>query len=83
MYDLLNTYFGPLGREYCVYFYLMSMFFLMLSLFSICVVLGIAIFKRKMMTAVFATNSSMIIFNSLLAYYVNRLLNTMCNNSTY
>ena len=27
MSNFMNTYFGPLGEEYCVYFYALSIFF--------------------------------------------------------
>ena len=35
MSGLLNDYFGPLGREYCLYFYLMSIFFFVMIILGV------------------------------------------------
>ena len=77
----MTTYFGPLNREYCAYFYFMSILFFMLFILAIFGVVMAVIMKGQKMDYLFILNSSMIIFNTLLAYFVNRLLNTMCNGS--
>lgn len=77
----MTTYFGPLSREYCAYFYFMSIIFFGFFVLSIIGVISAVIMKGKKMDFMFILNSSMLILNTLLAYFVNRLLNTMCNGS--
>jgi ABC-type multidrug transport system permease subunit len=81
MSEFMTTYFGPLGREYCAYFYFMSILFFVFFILSIIGVLSAVIMKGKKMDFMFILNSSMLILNTLLAYFVNRLLNTMCKGS--
>ena len=77
----MTTYFGPLSREYCTYFYLMSILFFGFFILSIIGVVSTVVMKGKKMDFMFILNSSMLILNTLLAYFVNRLLNTMCTGS--
>lgn len=77
----MTNYFGPLSREYCAYFYFMSILFFIFFILSIIGVLSAVIMKGKKMDFMFLINSSMLVLNILLAYFVNRLLNTMCNGS--
>jgi hypothetical protein len=80
----MNYYFGPLKKEYCVYFYYLSIF----SFFTyITILFGIILFvvknykKPAKLDMAFFVNSVMLLINTLLAYFVNRLLHTMCVNS--
>ena len=77
----MTNYFGPLSRDYCMYFYLMSVVFFVFVILSIIGVVSAVVMKGKKMDFMFILNSSMLIFNSLLAYLVNRLLYTMCTGS--
>lgn len=77
----MTTYFGPLSREYCVYFYFMSILCFILFLLAIFGVVMAVIVKGKKVDFLFVVNSSLLLFNTLLAYFLNRLLNTMCNGS--
>ena len=77
----MSNYFGPLGKEYCLYFYLMSIIFFIIMIFGIFVVIFTLIKKRKEVNTMFIINFIMLITNSILAYFVNRLLHTMCINS--
>jgi hypothetical protein len=81
MSDFLNTYFGPLSREYCVYFYFMSIIFGFLFLAIIISVAYFVIMHFKKVNTMFILNSFLAIFNAFLAYLVNRLLHTMCVKS--
>jgi hypothetical protein len=81
MSTFMTTYFGPLSREYCTYFYFMSILFFVFFILSIIGVVSAVIMKGKKMDFMFILNSSMLILNTLLAYFVNRLLNTMCKGS--
>ncbi len=78
MASFMDTYFGPLGEEYCVYFYALSIFFgitFALSLFS---VLYYMVFHFKKLNIMFIANTFFLLLNSFLAYLSNRLLHTMC-----
>ena len=82
MDGFMATYFGPLGREYCLYFYIMSMFFFLMIILGVIGIIG-AMMSKKKTDSLFIGNSVMFLFNAILAYFVNRLLNTMCRNSTH
>ena len=81
MNNFMQDYFGPLGQEYCLYFYILSVIFFILFILSIIgVVAGVAMNYKKL-NSMFILNSAFLVLNTLLAYFVNRLLNTMCVNS--
>jgi hypothetical protein len=78
MDNFMDAYFGPLGKEYCVYFYVLSIIFgvtFVLSAFSIG---SFIVMHGKKVDSMFVANSFLILFNTFLAYLSNRLLNTMC-----
>lgn len=77
----MTTYFGPLGRDYCTYFYVMAILFFVFFIMSIVGVVSAIAMKGRKMDFMFMLNSSMLILNTLLAYFVNRLLYTMCKGS--
>ena len=81
MSDFLNNYFGPLPREYCVYFYILSIIFGFLFLASVISVAFFVIMHYKKVNGMFILNSCLAIFNTFLAYLANRLLHTMCVKS--
>jgi hypothetical protein len=77
----MTTYFGPLDKQSCVYFLLLSMIFFAVLIFTI---LSEAVFIIKNFEKInFRTVSTgvLLIFNSFIAYFVNRLLYTMCSKS--
>jgi hypothetical protein len=81
MNDFMNTYFGPLGQEYCIYFYALSIFFgiaFMLSVISVVTYMITHINKIDMKMLI---HTFFLLINSFLAYLVNRLLHTMCVKS--
>ena len=73
-----NYLFGPLGAEYCNYFYFLSV---ISFVFFIVVLLSVLynIFTTK--NKVDYVNMVLITFQPFLAYFVNRLFYTMCMNS--
>ena len=81
MSDFMSNYFGPLSKDYCMYFYLMSIFFFVLMLLGLLGVVSAMIMKPKQINLMFFINAAMLFMNSVLAYFVNRLLHTMCENS--
>lgn len=81
MNSFMNTYFGPLGEEYCIYFYALSIFFgiaFVLSVISVVVYMFTNVNKINMN---FLIHTFFLLLNSFLAYLVNRLLHTMCMKS--
>jgi len=81
MDNLLSSYFGPLPKEYCVYFYFLSVFFpLMLAVTLVSIVILFFTQTQKINT-LFIVNSMFVLINLFLGYFVNRLLNTMCVRS--
>jgi hypothetical protein len=83
MSNFMNTYFGPLNKDWCVYFQILSMLFLFIFVTSAImgVVLGVKNFKSLNFMMVLHVIS--LLGNTLLAYFVNRLLHTMCLNSIH
>ena len=79
----MSNYFGPLSKEYCVYFYFMSIFFFAIMLLGIGGVITAIIHKPKQVNVMFFINAAMLLMNTVLAYLVNRLLHTMCVNSIH
>ena len=84
MTNFMNEYFGPLSKEYCVYFYFLSIFFFFIY---VIILIGVIAFIIKhynnpaKVNLAFLINSVMLLLNSIIAYFVNRLLHTMCVNS--
>ena len=74
----MTTFFGPLDKKYCTYFY-----FLSIILFVFLVISGISLvalfFKKFDKTILF--NNSFVLINLLIAYFVNRLFYTICVSS--
>ena len=78
MNNLMNSYFGPLGQEYCVYFYALSIIFGVTFVFSAISIASFIVMHHKKVDVMFIVNSALVLFNSFLAYLANRLLHTMC-----
>jgi len=81
MSDFMTTFFGPLDKQSCVYFLFLTMLFFALLIFTI---VGEAIYIIKHFKDLnFRTFTSgvLLLFNSFIAYFVNRLLYTMCSKS--
>ena len=74
----MDQYFGPLPREYCIYFYILSIIFGILFILSALSIGYVMITNFKKVNTMFIVNSVFILFNSFLAYLANRLLHTMC-----
>jgi hypothetical protein len=91
MFDLFKNFFenylSPLDKNSCVYFYVISVFFLVLlvvSLFTNTVFLLRNLFiikKTKVLTFEVISGALIMLFNIFLAYFVNRLLYSICIKS--
>jgi hypothetical protein len=81
MSNFMNTFFGPLDKGACVYFLIIcGLFFisLVIILFSE-VLFAVRSFDKLNFKVI--SNGILILFNIFLAYFVNRLLYTMCTKS--
>jgi hypothetical protein len=78
MDGFMNNYFGPLGKEYCTYFYVLSIIFGLTFVFSAISIASVIVMNRKKVDTMFVINSFFILFNTFLAYLANRIMNTMC-----
>lgn len=84
LFDIVNQYFSPfVSRRFCLYFYLLSLifgvtffFFLFVGIFFI-----ITNYKKIKLNSVIVFNWLLFIANTFVAYFVNRLLYSMCLNS--
>jgi len=75
----MNDVFGPIGSEYCLYFYILSVIGM---LFFVMVLVGILFTGvTKKMGVEFYLISLLYSFNFLFMYLQNRLLFNMCGNS--
>lgn len=79
--SLMEQYFGPLPREYCVYFYVLSIVFGIMFVISVVSIAYFMVTHIKKINTMFIINSVLILLNSFLAYLANRLLHTMCVKS--
>ena len=81
MNSFMNTYFGPLGEEYCIYFYALSIFFGIAFVLSVISVVTYMLTNVNKINMTFLIHTFFLLLNSFLAYLVNRLLHTMCMKS--
>ena len=81
MDSFMNTYFGPLGEEYCIYFYALSIFFGIAFVLSVISVVTYMLTNVNKINMTFLIHTFFLLLNSFLAYLVNRLLHTMCMKS--
>ena len=77
----MDKYFGPLPREYCVYFYILSVICGFIFVTSAISIAYFMLMHFKKVNTMFVINSLMVLFNTFLAYVANRLLHTMCVKS--
>lgn len=79
MNDIMNILFGPLHKDYCAYFYYLSVFGFILILISLGTTISLMVMKKR--SGLFYMNSVMVLLGYGIFYFQNRLLHTMCNNS--
>jgi hypothetical protein len=78
MDNFMDAYFGPLGKEYCTYFYVMSIIFGITFVLSAISIGSFIVMHHKKVDSMFIVNSFMILINTFLAYLSNRVINAMC-----
>jgi len=81
MNDLLNTFFGPLNKNSCVYFLLLTVMFFSILVFAFTIEIIYVVRNFKNLNIRTFMNAILIFFNLFLGYFVNRIFYTMCSKS--
>lgn len=81
MTELMSMFFGPLNKNACVYFLILTILFfigLIILIFNeiLFIIKNFNRLNLKMISYAF-----IVLFNIFIAYFVNRLLYTMCTKS--
>jgi uncharacterized membrane protein len=74
-----ELFFSPLGKEYCNYFYMLSLFSLIIVFVTV-VRMVIELFLKSKNKVKHALDNMAFIINFLVIYFINRLFYTMCIN---
>ena len=78
---LTDNLFGPLNKKYCAYFYFFSVAgFIIMITFMLFILIFFVRFYKKLNSHIMI-NLIMMVVNSFLLYFSNRLLYTMCLKS--
>jgi hypothetical protein len=77
----MTMYFGPLDKQSCVYFLFLSMIFFAVLIFTIIGEIMFIVKRFKEINFTVITSGVLLVFNAFIAYFVNRLLYTMCYKS--
>jgi uncharacterized membrane protein len=76
MNDFNDTFFGPLGKEYCAWFYFLTVWFFIGLVLIIIPAIFIGITQKKNLEYYIGVLSISIMY--LAFYFQNRLLYSMC-----
>ena len=79
MSNTIDSLFGPLGKNYCIYFYILSVFGLIAAIILFFTLIFIGISKKKDFS--FFINALTVVLVYVLFYFQNRLLFNMCSNT--
>ncbi len=81
MSDFLTMIYGPLNKGSCVYFLILSVIFFTGLVLGFLAHVFYLIKERKTLTFRNIVGGLYMLFSIFIAYFVNRLLYTMCNKS--
>ena len=85
MNDTMDYLFGPLNKDYCIYFYALSIFGFVYLIITLITSIGIAIAATssgsKKITFMFWINTLGLCLGYFIFYFQNRLLHTMCSTN--
>jgi len=81
MSNILSLISGPLDKSSCSYFLLLTLFFFVILVISIFANIFVIIKNRKSLSFSNITGGIYMIFTLFIAYFVNRLMYTVCNKS--
>jgi hypothetical protein len=81
MSDFMSTYFGPLDKSSCVYFLFLSVIFFGILVFALIAEIYFTITNFRQLSFRIVSHGLLLLLNFWLAYFVNRLMYTMCIKS--
>lgn len=81
MSDFISNYFGPLDKSNCVYFLIICAIFFVALIFSFFANLFWLLKNHKQLDFRIFSGWVLMLFNIFIAYFVNRLLYSMCIKS--
>ena len=76
MSDIVETLFGPLDKEYCIWFYFISIWCFALLVLYLITSIAYGISKRKGISFYLKVFTTALLY--LFMYFQNRLLHSMC-----
>lgn len=81
MSNLLSIISGPLDKKACVYFLILTIFFFVVFIIAFFANMIVLIKNRKTLSFSNIAGGLYMIFMLFIAYFVNRLMYTVCNKS--
>jgi hypothetical protein len=81
MNSFYSNYLGPLDKDSCFYFLFLTIIFLIVLIIVFISEIYFILFHYQKLTYQVFTRGLLILCNTFLAYFVNRLLFTMCSKS--
>ena len=81
MSEFMDRFFGPLSKDSCFYFLFLTMVFFALMVFALVADIFWIFKNYKYFNIRMFTGGLLMFFNLFVAYFVNRLLYTMCTKS--
>lgn len=81
MSDFINSVSGPLDKQACVYFFFWTMLFFVILVVAFVAEMFVLFRDFKHLSRQNIIGGLLLLFNIFLAYFVNRLLYTMCNKA--
>jgi hypothetical protein len=79
--DLVHQLFGPMSKFYCNWFFYLSVFGFVLFTIAVIAFLMMAVSKKQ--SSKFYFQMFMVCLGYFVFYFQNRLLYSMCGNTTY
>ena len=77
----MELYFGPLDKSSCRYFLFIAMFFFFMMVIAIISDVIWVVKNYKSLNSKSFSSAILMLFNLFIAYFVNRLLYSMCSKS--
>ena len=81
MDNLMNKFFGPLSKDYCMYFYLLSVFYGISCLLGVIGIIAMAVKYRHNVSHKKIAIALASCISLFIGYFNFRLMNTMCQRS--
>ena len=76
-----NDLFTPLDKKYCYYFYYLSIISYFIFIFLVLSLMLMVVFHYSKLNLYITLNLVSVIISTFLAYFVNRLMYSMCLKS--